>query len=53
MTANGLPFMDGKEKMELPKNQLITITEYGFMEGESNDSKWVTIHGWKRKNGVT
>ena len=41
MTANGLPFMDGKEKMDLPKNQLITITEYGFMEGE--DGEFVVI----------
>ena len=37
LTENGLPFMEGKEKLEIEGNLLehvMTVSDYGFMKGE-------------------
>ena len=36
ITASGLPFMEGKEKLEVEGailNSILTVAEYGYMEG--------------------
>lgn len=35
--ANGLPFMDGKEKGEVTLGKTMTVTEYGFLNGEDGE----------------
>lgn len=35
--ANGLPFMDGKEKGEVTLGETMTVTEYGFLNGEDGE----------------
>lgn len=40
ITASGLPFMEGKEKLEVKGNILnnvLTVDEYGFLEGEEGE----------------
>lgn len=40
ITNSGLPFMDGKEKLEVKGNVLntiLTVDEYGFLNGEEGD----------------
>lgn len=35
--ANGLPFMDGREKGEVTLGETMTVTEYGFLNGEDGE----------------
>ena len=40
ITASGLPFMEGKEKLEVKGNILnnvLTVDDYGFLEGEEGE----------------
>ena len=40
ITASGLPFMEGKEKLEVKGNILnntLTCTDFGFLEGEEGE----------------
>ena len=40
ITASGLPFMEGKEKLEVKGNVLdiiLTVDDYGFLEGEEGE----------------
>ncbi len=37
ITASGLPFMDGKEKLELTNGVVFTVKHYGFLEGDNGD----------------
>ena len=40
ITASGLPFMEGKEKLEVTGNILnnvLTVDDYGFLEGEEGE----------------
>lgn len=41
ITASGLPFMEGKEKLEVEGNVLnniLTVAEYGYMEGTNDQT---------------
>ena len=40
ITASGLPFMEGKEKLEVKGdvlNNTLTVDDYGFLEGEEGE----------------
>lgn len=40
ITASGLPFMEGKEKIEVKGdilNNVLTVDEYGYLEGEEGE----------------
>lgn len=40
ITASGLPFMEGKEKLEVKGNilnNILTVDDYGFLEGEEGE----------------
>lgn len=40
ITASGLPFMEGKEKLEVKGdilNNVLTVDDYGFLEGEEGE----------------
>lgn len=40
ITASGLPFMEGKEKIEVKGdilNKVLTVDEYGYLEGEEGE----------------
>jgi hypothetical protein len=40
ITASGLPFMEGKEKLEVKGeilNKVLTVDDYGFLEGEEGE----------------
>lgn len=37
ITASGLPFMEGKEKIELGDGVVFTVKNYGFLEGDNGD----------------
>ena len=40
ITASGLPFMEGKEKLEVKGNildKILTVDDYGFLEGEEGE----------------
>ena len=37
ITASGLPFMEGKEKLELGNGTTFVVKHYGFLEGDNGD----------------
>lgn len=37
ITASGLPFMEGKEKIELEDGMLFVVKNYGYLESEDGD----------------
>jgi len=40
ITASGLPFMEGKEKLEdksIVLDRILTVDDYGFLEGEEGE----------------
>jgi hypothetical protein len=37
ITASGLPFMDGKEKLELANGSTFIVRHFGFLEGDNGD----------------
>lgn len=37
ITASGLPFMEGKEKVELTDGMLYVVKEYGYLKSEDSD----------------
>ena len=37
ITASGLPFMEGKIKIELEDGMLFTVKNYGYLESEDGD----------------
>lgn len=37
ITASGLPFMDGKEKIELTDGSLYIVKNYGYLESEDGE----------------
>lgn len=37
ITATGLPFMEGKEKVELSDNEVFTVKQYGYLKSEDGD----------------
>lgn len=37
ITASGLPFMEGKEKIELGDGLLYVVKEYGYLKNEDGD----------------
>jgi hypothetical protein len=41
ITASGLPFMDGKEKVELEDGSLYLVKNYGYLESE--DGEFVVV----------
>jgi predicted Mrr-cat superfamily restriction endonuclease len=41
ITASGLPFMEGKEKVELDEGLLYVVKDYGYLESE--DGEFVVI----------
>ena len=44
VTKSGLPFMDGKEKLEVTGevlNNILTVDDYGYLEGD--DGEYVVI----------
>ena len=44
VTMSGLPFMDGKEKLEVTGevlNNILTVDDYGYLEGD--DGEYVVI----------
>ena len=40
VTMSGLPFMDGKEKLEVT-GEILTVDDYGYLEGD--DGEYVVI----------
>jgi hypothetical protein len=40
-SQGGVPFMDGREKAELPLQSSVTICDYGFIDGE--DGEYVVL----------
>lgn len=46
VTENGLPFMEGREKLEMDGNLLdtnLTVDNYGFMKGEFGEYAVITF----------
>jgi hypothetical protein len=46
ITQSGLPFMEGKEKLEVKGdvlNKTLTVDQYGFMEGEEGEYVAFTV----------
>lgn len=46
ITASGLPFMEGREKLEVKGNVLnntLTVDDYGFLEGEEGEYVVITL----------
>jgi hypothetical protein len=45
LTKSGLPFMEGREKLENSKvlGEVLTVDEYGFMEGEEGEYVAYTV----------
>lgn len=41
MNMEGIPFMEGREPSELVEGQVVTLTDYGFIDGE--DGKYVVF----------
>lgn len=35
--GQGIPFMDGATKIDVPQGEPLTITDYGFIHGEDGD----------------
>lgn len=35
--GQGIPFMDGADKIDIPQGENLTITDYGFIHGEDGD----------------
>lgn len=46
ITQSGLPFMEGREKLEVKGdvlNKVLTVEQYGFMEGEEGEYVAFTV----------
>jgi Golgi nucleoside diphosphatase len=37
ITASGLPFMDGKVKVDFADNEVYTVKEYGYLSGDNGE----------------
>lgn len=35
--GQGIPFMDGADKIDIPQGEKLTIVDYGFIHGEDGD----------------